>query len=158
MAIHMKSKATVLITGCSSGFGKATAACFLARDWNVIATMRSPKPGLFENSDRLLVTSLDVTSSQSISDAISKGIDRFGRIDVVVNNAGIGLFGAHEVTSDEVIREVFETNTFGVMAVNRAIARHMRERGSGTTINVTSSAGIAPHAPGCGLYGQQVRD
>lgn len=109
------------------------------------------------NSDRLLVTSLDVTSLQSISDAISKGIDRFGRIDVVVSNAGIGLLGAHEVMSDEVIREVFETNTFGVMAVNRAIARHMRERGSGTTIHVTSSAGIAPHAPGCGLYGQQVR-
>jgi NAD(P)-dependent dehydrogenase (short-subunit alcohol dehydrogenase family) len=76
-----------------SGFGKATAAHFLARDWNVIVTMRSPKSGLFENSDQLLVTSLDLISSESISNAISKGIDRFGKIDVVVNNAGIGLFG-----------------------------------------------------------------
>jgi NAD(P)-dependent dehydrogenase (short-subunit alcohol dehydrogenase family) len=144
MAIYMNSKRTVLITGCSSGFGKSTAAHFLARDWNVIAMMRSPKSGLFDNSDQLLVTSLDVTKSESISDAISKGLDRFGKIDAVVNNAGIGLFGAHEVTSHEVIREVFETNTFGVMAVSRAISPHMRERGSGTIINVTSSAGIAP--------------
>jgi len=61
---------------------------------------------------------------------LAKGIDRFGKIDAVVNNAGIGLFGAHEVTSDEVIREVFETNTFGVMAVSRAISPHMRQRQS----------------------------
>jgi NAD(P)-dependent dehydrogenase (short-subunit alcohol dehydrogenase family) len=144
MAIYMNSKRTVLITGCSSGFGKSIAAHFLARDWNVIATMRSPKSELFDNSDQLLVTSLDVTKSESISDAISKGIDRFGKIDAVVNNAGIGLFGAHEVTPHELIRDVFETNTFGVMAVSRAISPHMRERGSGTIINVTSSAGIAP--------------
>jgi NAD(P)-dependent dehydrogenase (short-subunit alcohol dehydrogenase family) len=142
MQRHIKS--TVLITGCSSGFGKASAALFLTRGWNVIATMRTPKPGLFEESDQLLVTSLDVTNPQSVSDAIAKGIARFGKIDVLVNNAGIGLFGAHEVTPDETIRQVFETNTFGVMAANRAIAPHMRERGSGTIINVTSSAGIAP--------------
>ncbi|WP_040550533.1 SDR family oxidoreductase [Pedosphaera parvula] len=135
---------TVLITGCSSGFGKASAALFLTRGWNVIATMRSPKPELFEVSDRLLITSLDVTNPKSISDAIAKGIERFGKIDVLVNNAGIGLFGAHEVTPDETIRQVFETNTFGVMTANRAIVPHMRERGSGTIINVTSSAGIAP--------------
>jgi NAD(P)-dependent dehydrogenase (short-subunit alcohol dehydrogenase family) len=135
---------TVLITGCSSGFGKATAAHFLARGWNVIATMRSPLPGQFPGSDRLLVTSLDVTKPASVSDAIEKGIARFGAINVVVNNAGIGMFGALEATSDDVIRQVFETNTFGVMTVNRAIAPHMRERRSGTIVNVTSSVGIAP--------------
>jgi NAD(P)-dependent dehydrogenase (short-subunit alcohol dehydrogenase family) len=140
----MKTKSTVLITGCSSGFGSATAAHFLARDWNVIATMRSPKPGLFDENDRLLVTALDVTNPTSISDAVSKGVAHFGKIDVIVNNAGIGMFGAHEVVADEVIRQVFETNTFGVMAMNRAIAPHMRQRGSGTIINVTSSVGIAP--------------
>lgn len=140
----MKTKSTVLITGCSSGFGKATAALFLARDWNVIATMRSPKPELFESNERLFVTSLDVTNPTSISDAIAQGVAQFGKIDVAVNNAGIGMFGAHEVVSDAVIRQVFDTNTFGVMAVNRAIAPHMRERGSGTIINVTSSVGIAP--------------
>jgi NAD(P)-dependent dehydrogenase (short-subunit alcohol dehydrogenase family) len=144
MGANMKTKNTVLITGCSSGFGKASAAHFVARDWNVIATMRSPNPGLFENSNRLLVTALDVTDPKSVSDAIAKGIEQFGKIDVAVNNAGVGLFGAHEITSAEVIRQVFETNTFGVMAVNRAIAPHMRERGSGTIINVTSSVGIAP--------------
>jgi len=140
----MKSKTTVLITGCSSGFGEASARHFLACGWNVIATMRSPKAGLFEGSERLLVTSLDVTDPETVSDAISRGIAQFGKIDVVVNNAGIGMFGAHEMLSDEVIRQVFETNTFGVMAVNRAITPHMRERGAGTIINVTSSVGIAP--------------
>lgn len=137
-------KSTVLITGCSSGFGKASAALFLARGWNVIATMRSPRPTLFEESERLLVTALDVTDTESISNAVAEGIERFGRIDVFVNNAGVGLFSAHEATPDEVIRQVFETNTFGVMAVARAIAPHMRERGSGTIVNVTSSVGIAP--------------
>lgn len=137
-------KSTILITGCSSGFGKATAELFLARGWQVVATMRSPKPGLFADSDRLLVTALDVTQPLSISDAIAEGIARFGKIDAFVNNAGIGLFGAHEAMSDDVIRQVFETNTFGVMAANRAIIPHLRERGAGTIINVTSSAGIAP--------------
>ena len=135
---------TVLVTGCSSGFGLATAALFLARGWNVVATMRSPKPMLFEESDRLLVTALDVTDPESVSDALAEGIARFGQIDVVVNNAGVGLFGAAEATPDDVTRQVFETNTFGVMTVCRAVVPHMRERGSGTIVNVTSSVGIAP--------------
>jgi NAD(P)-dependent dehydrogenase (short-subunit alcohol dehydrogenase family) len=140
----MNTQNTVLITGCSSGFGKASAELFLARGWNVIATMRSPKADLFEANDRLLILPLDVTQPASISSALARGIARFGRIDVLVNNAGIGMFGAHEVVSDEVVRQVFETNTFGVMAMNRAIAPHLREHGSGTIINVTSSVGIAP--------------
>jgi NAD(P)-dependent dehydrogenase (short-subunit alcohol dehydrogenase family) len=136
--------ATALITGASSGFGLASAALFLARGWNVIATMRSPKPSLFEESDRLLVTALDVTDPASISNAIAEGIARFKHIDVVVNNAGIGLFSAAEATPDDVVRQMFETNTFGVMAVTQAIVPHMRESGSGTIVNVTSSVGIAP--------------
>lgn len=135
---------TVLITGCSSGFGLATAKLFLARGWNVVATMRSPSSTLFDKSDRLLLAALDVTDPDSISKAIANGIARFGRIDVLVNNAGVGLFGAAEATPDDVIRQVFETNTFGVMATARAIIPHMRERGSGTIVNVTSSVGIAP--------------
>jgi NAD(P)-dependent dehydrogenase (short-subunit alcohol dehydrogenase family) len=135
---------TVLITGCSSGFGLATAAHFLARGWNVVATMRTPRPTLFAASDRLLVTALDVTDTASISDALAAGIARFGRIDVLVNNAGVGMFGAAEATPDDVIRQVFETNTFGVMAVTRAAIPHMRARGSGTIVNVASSVGIAP--------------
>jgi NAD(P)-dependent dehydrogenase (short-subunit alcohol dehydrogenase family) len=139
---HMKS--TVLITGCSSGFGRASAAFFLARGWNVIATMRSPKLTLFEESDRLLVIALNVTDPETVAVAVAEGIARFGRIDVLVNNAGVGLFSALEATPDEVIRQVFETNTFGVMATTRAVVPHMRERGSGTIVNVTSSVGIAP--------------
>jgi NAD(P)-dependent dehydrogenase (short-subunit alcohol dehydrogenase family) len=135
---------TVLITGCSSGFGLASARLFLARGWNVIATMRSPDPALFDSHDRLLVAALDVTDPNSISAAIAKGIARFGRIDALVNNAGVGLFGAAEATPAEVTQQVFETNTFGVMAVARAIIPHMRERGAGTIVNVTSSVGIAP--------------
>ena len=135
---------TVLITGCSSGFGMASAALFLARGWNVVATMRSPRPTLFEESERLLVTALDVTVPDSVSKAVAEGIERFGRIDVLVNNAGVGLFSAFEATPDEVMRQAFETNTFGVMAVTRAVVPHMRERGSGTIVNVTSSVGIAP--------------
>lgn len=135
---------TILITGCSSGFGRTTAEHFLAQGWNVIATMRSPRPGEFPPSDRLLVCTLDVTQPSTITASIHAGLARFGRIDVFVNNAGIGLFGAHEALSDEVIRQVFETNTFGVMAANRAIIPYLRERGAGTIVNVTSSAGIVP--------------
>ncbi|QJE99389.1 SDR family oxidoreductase [Luteolibacter luteus] len=135
---------TILITGCSSGFGKATADLFLARGWNVIATMRRPDEGLFEKSDQLLVTALDVTQPGTIDDAIHQGIERFGKIDVFVNNAGIGLLSALEGTPDDTIRGIFETNTFGVMAANRAIIPHLRGRGAGTIINVTSSVGIAP--------------
>src|SRR5690606_552666 len=119
--IHpMKSKNTVLITGCSSGFGKRTAELFHDRGWNVVATMRTPREDLFEESERLLVAAMDVTVPESISGAIAEGISHFGAIDVLVNNAGIGMFGAHEAVTDEVIRQVFETNTFGVMAANRA--------------------------------------
>jgi NAD(P)-dependent dehydrogenase (short-subunit alcohol dehydrogenase family) len=135
---------TVLITGCSSGFGLATAAHFLAQGWNVIATMRIPQPILVEHSDRLLVAALDVKDHTSIATAVAEGVARFGCIDVLVNNAGVGLFGAAEATPDAVIRNVFETNTFGVMAVARAVIPHMRARGTGTIINVTSSVGIAP--------------
>ena len=140
---------TVLITGCSSGYGKATAEHFLERGWNVIATMRHPDPGL-SGHERLRVLPLDVTDDASIERAIGLGIAAFGKIDVLVNNAGIGLFSAFEVTPRQTIREVFETNTFGTMAMTHAVIPHMRERGAGTIINVTSSvcfAGMPMVAP-----------
>ncbi|WP_454914568.1 SDR family oxidoreductase [Variovorax gossypii] len=144
---------TVLITGCSSGYGKATAAHFLERGWNVIATMRKPDPALLGGpSERLRVIHLDVTNDDSIANALAQGIAAFGKIDVLVNNAGIGLFSAFEVTPKETIREVFETNTFGVMAMTQALIPHMRERSEGAIVNVTSSvcfAGmplVAPYA------------
>lgn len=136
---------TIMITGCSSGYGKATAELFLARGWNVAATMRTPRPALFDSAgDRLSVVQLDVTDPASIDGAIDAAIAAFGAIDVVVNNAGIGLFSAFEVTPMATIRELFETNTFGTMAVCQAIIPYLRARGSGTIVNVTSSAAIAP--------------
>jgi NAD(P)-dependent dehydrogenase (short-subunit alcohol dehydrogenase family) len=138
---------TVLITGCSSGFGKATAELFLAQKWNVIATMRTPPGNFGENfggSGQVFVTQMDVNDPDSISRAIDSGIQRFGRIDAVVNNAGIGLFGALEATPASTIREVFDTNVFGVMAVAQRVIPYMREQRSGTIINVTSNTALTP--------------
>ena len=136
---------TVLITGCSSGYGRATAAHFVERGWNVVATMRKPRnPANLPESERIRQLRLDVTDRGSIDEAIREGIAAFGGIDVLVNNAGIGLFSAFEATPEGAIREVFETNTFGVMGVTQAIIPHFRERRAGTIVNVTSSVGIAP--------------
>lgn len=127
---------TILITGTSSGYGKATAELFLDRGWTVIATMRRPDPTLFAAaSDRLRVLPLDVTSEESIATLI----DAAGPIDVLVNNAGIGGVGAFEAMPMSFIRQLFETNTVGVMAMTRAVIPQMRERRSGTIVNVTSS-------------------
>ena len=131
---------TVLITGCSSGYGLETARHFLAKGWNVIATMRTPRQDLMPRAERLRVLQLDVTKPASIAAAIEAA----GPIDVLVNNAGIGLFGAFEATPMLTTREVFETNTFGVMAVTQAVLPQFRTRKSGVVINVTSSATLAP--------------
>ncbi len=135
----------VLITGCSSGYGRATAMYFLEQGWNVVATMRSPeKVEGFPASDRLRMVPLDVTDRASIGRAVRQAVTAFGGLDVVVNNAGIGLLSALEATPESTIREVFETNTFGVIAVTQAVVPHFRERRAGTLINVTSSVGIVP--------------
>lgn len=135
---------TVLITGSSSGFGRATAILFLERGWNVVATMRSPQKADLPSAERLRVVRLDVTDRASITAAVNDGIAAFGGLDVVVNNAGIGLLAPLEATPDATIREIFETNTFGVMAVAQAVIPHFRSRRAGTLINVTSSAAIVP--------------
>jgi len=135
---------TVLITGASSGYGKATADLFLERGWNVVATMRRPQPDIFgSRNDRLKLLPLDVTNSASISKAIADATAAFGVIDVLVNNAGIGIVGAFEATPMTTVREVFETNTFGVMAVTQAVLPLFRARKSGVVVNVTSSATLA---------------
>jgi NAD(P)-dependent dehydrogenase (short-subunit alcohol dehydrogenase family) len=135
---------TILITGTSSGYGKATAELFLTRGWNVVATMRRPDPAVLPASSRLKVLPLDVTDSGSIERAIADGTAAFGAIDVLVNNAGIGLASSVEATPNKTIREIFETNTFGVFATCRAVIPHMRAQGGGVIVNVTSSAAIAP--------------
>jgi len=131
---------TVLITGCSSGYGLETARLFHARGWNVIATMRTPREDLLQASARLRVLELDVTRPASITAALGAA----GPIDVLVNNAGIGLLGAFEATPMSTTREVFETNTFGVMAMTQAVVPQFRARGSGVVVNVTSSTTLAP--------------
>jgi NAD(P)-dependent dehydrogenase (short-subunit alcohol dehydrogenase family) len=130
----------VLITGCSSGYGLETARYFHARGWNVIATMRTPRHDVLPASERLRVLPLDVTEPASIAAVLEAS----GPIDVLVNNAGIGLFGAFEVTPMATVREVFETNTFGVMAMTQAVLPQLRARRSGVVVNVTSSATLAP--------------
>ena len=131
---------TVLITGCSSGYGLETARHFLAQGWHVVATMRTPRPELLPQSERLRMVALDVTKPASIAAALEVA----GPIDVLVNNAGVGLFGAFEVTPMATIREVFETNTFGMMATTQAVLPQFRARRSGVVVNVTSSATLAP--------------
>jgi NAD(P)-dependent dehydrogenase (short-subunit alcohol dehydrogenase family) len=130
---------TVLITGCSSGYGLETARYFHARGWSVIATMRTPRPDVLPATDRLRIVALDVTDSASIGAALATS----GPIDVLVNNAGIGLLGAFEATPMRTAREVFETNTFGVMAMTQAVLPQFRARRSGLIINVTSSVTLA---------------
>lgn len=131
---------TVLITGCSSGYGLETARYFLALGWKVIATMRTPRDGLIPPCANLRILSLDVTRP----DSIKRAVDAAGPVDVLVNNAGIGLFGAFEATPMTTVREIFETNTFGVMSVCQALIPGFRERRAGTIVNVTSSATLAP--------------
>ncbi|PTM42318.1 SDR family oxidoreductase [Bosea sp. 124] len=131
---------TVLITGCSSGYGLETARHFYTQGWNVIATMRTPREGALPSSERIRVLPLDVTSQESIAAALEKS----GPIDVLVNNAGIGVVGAFEATPMVHVRKVFETNTFGVMAMTQAVIPQFRVRRSGVVVNVTSSVTLAP--------------
>jgi NAD(P)-dependent dehydrogenase (short-subunit alcohol dehydrogenase family) len=131
---------TILITGCSSGYGLETARYFLSKQWTVIATMRTPREGLLPGSESLRILPLDVTDA----DSIAKVLEAAGPIDALVNNAGIGVVGAFEATPMSHIRAVFDTNTFGVMAMTQAVIPQMRERRSGVIVNVTSSATLAP--------------
>jgi NAD(P)-dependent dehydrogenase (short-subunit alcohol dehydrogenase family) len=130
----------VLITGTSSGYGLEMARHFYAQGWSVIATMRTPREGLLPASDRLRIVPLDVTDPDSIAAAVHSA----GPIDVLVNNAGIGVMGAFEATPMAHVRKVFETNTFGVMAITQAVIPQMRARRSGMIVNVTSSVTLTP--------------
>lgn len=131
---------TILITGCSTGFGLETARLFAARGWDVVATMRTPREDAPPASERIRILPLDVTDAASIASAIAAA----GPIDALVNNAGIGFLNALEGTPIEVVRDVFETNTIGTIAMMQAVLPQMRERRSGTIINVTSSVTYQP--------------
>ena len=131
---------TVLITGCSSGFGLETARYFLEREWTVIATMRTPRDDLLPRSERLRILPLDITDPESIR----RTVEAAGPIDVLVNNAGVGVLNALEGMSMETIRDVFETNTFGTMAMTQAVLPQFRQRMAGVVINVTSTVTLKP--------------
>ncbi|WP_283196215.1 SDR family oxidoreductase [Rhizobium sp. AN80A] len=138
---------TILITGCSSGFGLETAKLFLERGWDVIATMRKPDPDLLPLSERLRVLALDVTNPASIAQAVAAA----GRIDVLVNNAGFGAPSPIELTAPETVRSLFETNTIGTLAMVQAVVPQMRRRRAGVVINVTSTVTVKT-LPVIGVY------
>jgi len=131
---------TVLITGCSSGFGLETARYFLDRDWKVIATMRAPREDVLPRSEHLRVIALDVTDA----DSIRRAVEAAGPVDVLVNNAGIGVLGALEGIPMATARAVFETNTLGAIAMTQAVLPQFRLRRAGVVVNVTSSVTLMP--------------
>lgn len=132
----------ILITGSSSGIGKETVKLFQTKNWKVAATMRTPaKADDLQRIADVECFRLDVTDVDSIKNAIAETIIRFGRIDVVVNNAGYGLVGAFEAATSEQIEKQFQTNVFGLMNVCREILPYFREQKHGTIVNVASMGG-----------------
>ena len=134
---------SIVITGSSTGIGRATAKHFAAQGWKVAATMRSPQKetelGTLEN---ISVYQLDVTNQASIDAARDQIISDFGTVDVVLNNAGYGLIGPFEAATDEQVRYQFDVNVFGLMAVTKAFLPHFRTNKSGMYLNVSSIGGL----------------
>jgi NAD(P)-dependent dehydrogenase (short-subunit alcohol dehydrogenase family) len=143
-----------LITGSSSGFGRALAHAALERGYRVVATARQPEQ-LQElrdrYPDRVLTVALDVTDEQSVQQAVAAALSAYDRIDVLVNNAGYGAFGAIEEFSLDDIRQQFEVNFFGLLDVTRAVLPTMREQRSGHILNISSVGGFASFS-GAGIY------
>ena len=135
-------KKVIFITGASSGLGKATSLFFAQQGWNVVATMRNPEQEKELTAHaNIFITRLDVNDSASITSAIQQGIEKFGYIDALVNNAGYGQQGIFEAVTPEKIKEQFDVNVFGLMDVTRAMLPHFRSRQQGTIVNITSGAG-----------------
>ncbi|TAE56577.1 MAG: SDR family oxidoreductase [Bacteroidetes bacterium] len=135
-------KKTVLITGASSGIGKAAAQHFAAQGWNVAATMRSPeKETVLNKLPSVKLFALDVTDTASIDRAIADAKQAFGSLDVVINNAGYGADGVFEAMSDDVIQRQYDTNVFGLMRVTRAVIPVMRAQKGGVILQVASMGG-----------------
>jgi len=136
-------KKTIVITGASSGIGKATAQFFLNKGWNVVATMRKPENEKdLKEGDSLKLVSLDVQDTDSIKNAIAQSITAFGKIDVWLNNAGYGAFGPMETGTKEQIQRQFDVNFFGLIDCIKAIAPHFKQNKAGVIINITSIGGL----------------
>lgn len=143
-----------LITGCSTGLGRALTEAVLERGEIVVATARKPqqlKDLAQQHGDRILVLPLDVTKPSDVQAAVNQTIATFGGIDVLVNNAGYGVFGAVEEVSDIDVRRQFETNIYGALDVTRAVLPHLRRQRSGRILNISSSGGFVGF-PGAGIY------
>lgn len=138
----MADAKTVLITGASSGTGAAAVKHFAANGWNVAATMRNTDSAPHPGDDRVLVTRLDVQELSTIDNAIAEAIDRFGSIDVVVNNAGYAQYGVFEALSPADVQRQLDVNLLGPMAVIRSALPHLRAAGHGVVVNVSSGAGL----------------
>jgi len=136
------------ITGCSTGFGRELAKLVLERGWCAVATARNPESlhDLATEPDRSLALKLDVTSGPQIAAAVAQAEARFGRIDVLVNNAGYGYMAGVEEGEDDEVRALFETNFFGLVNVTRAVLPGMRKRRSGHIVNLSSMGGFVGQA------------
>jgi NAD(P)-dependent dehydrogenase (short-subunit alcohol dehydrogenase family) len=143
---------TIVVTGASSGIGKATAEFFRQQGWNVVATMRDPSVRKdFAEDERLKIVQLDVQDPASIRKAVSTSLAAFRKIDVWVNNAGYGVYGPVEAASRDQIQRQYDVNVFGLIECVQAIAPHFRENRAGVLINVTSIGGLMT-APGYSIY------
>jgi NAD(P)-dependent dehydrogenase (short-subunit alcohol dehydrogenase family) len=134
-----------LITGCSTGFGRELAKLVLARGWRVVVTARKPdqvEDLVQGHEENALALGLDVADKAQIIDAVKRAEERFGRVDVLVNNAGYGYLAAIEEGEDEAVRAMFETNFFGLVELTKAVLPGMRKRRSGTIVNITSIGGL----------------
>jgi NAD(P)-dependent dehydrogenase (short-subunit alcohol dehydrogenase family) len=144
--------ANVLITGCSTGFGELAALTFADRGHTVAATMRTPgKSAAIAARPDIHQLALDVCSTDSVNAAVADAVAAMGGIDVLVNNAGVEVFGAVHLVSDDEVQRQFDTNVTGVIRMARAVVPHMLERGSGAIVNVGSAAGLVG-APYGGIY------
>ena len=150
----MSGSKTWFITGTSKGFGRIWTEAALARGDRVAATARDPRtldPLVAEYGELVLPLALDVNDTDAVNSAVTTALERFGGLDVVVNNAGAGLFGTIEEVSEEQARALIETNLFGTLRVTKAALPILREQGSGHILQVSSIGGILAF-PGVGIY------
>ncbi|MFD8418648.1 SDR family NAD(P)-dependent oxidoreductase [Streptomyces sp. NPDC059466] len=145
--------ATWFVTGASRGIGAEIARAALADGNDVVVGVRNPErvPADLKNSEKVLAVALDVTDNDSIPQAVEAAVDRFGGIDVLVNNAGRGLLGALEEITDAEARSLFDLNVFGLINVTRAVLPVMRGQGSGKLVHIGSRSGFEGE-PGVSLY------
>jgi NAD(P)-dependent dehydrogenase (short-subunit alcohol dehydrogenase family) len=152
--MSQKRASVWFITGCSTGFGREFAKAVVARGLRAVVTARDPKQVtdiVAGHQDVALALPLDVTDAAQVAESVRRAEERFGRIDVLVNNAGIGYFAAVEESDDADVRRMFEIDFFGLASMTRAVLPGMRKRRSGHIVNIASIAGLAAY-PSLGYY------